>query len=103
MIYFNPDPKLISKPKKKKFLKKKFKPTGEREVFLSIWSKRPHVCQNCKNLLGNEPIVHFFAHIISKKREPNLRLVEENILLLCRDCHYAYDSQGRDKYYARTK
>ena len=101
---FRPDPKPEKKPKKpKQGLNKKRGPTGEREVFLDIWKDRPHFCTNCQDFLGHEPLAHFFSHIISKKREPRLRLEPTNIRLLCNDCHYAFDFQGIEAFNKRTK
>lgn len=56
-------------PLKRKPIKKKFrKKTGEKELFLQIWESRDHYCanKNCKIYLGEEPLVHYFAHIKSK-------------------------------------
>lgn len=89
---------------KKKPIKKKFpKKTGEAEMFKQIWEEREHICINCKVYLGEEPIVHFFSHIKGKGANPELRLDKDNIDLLCRDCHYARDFQGKDKFNKRTK
>lgn len=98
---WRPDPKVISHPKVKKGLKKEYKPpTGKGIMFLEVWKERLHVCENCKENLGNEPLAHFFSHISKDKK---LELDKDNIQLLCRDCHYAFDFQGIDKFNARTK
>ena len=62
------------------------KPTGELELFKEIWYERKHICADC----GSE--IRFFSHsnfhhILAKSREPKLRLVKENILILCFGCH----------------
>ena len=89
---------------KKKPVKKKFpKKTGEAEMFKQIWEEREHICINCKVYLGEEPIVHYFSHRLGKGANPELRLDKDNIDLLCRDCHYARDFQGKDKFNKRTK
>jgi hypothetical protein len=87
------------KPIKKKFPKK----TGEAALFKEIWEEREHICINCKVHLGEDPIVHYFSHRKGKGSNPELRLDKDNIDLLCRDCHYARDFQGIDKFKSRTK
>lgn len=82
-------------------ISKKKKPTGEAILFKVIWETRSHICINCKIPLGNEAKTFYFSHIKSKKQFPELRLLAENIQLLCWDCHYAYDFQTKDKFDAR--
>lgn len=81
---------------KKKFFKK-VKVTGEREMFFEIWEERPHYCTNpdCRMFLGHEPKVQFFSHIKPKSVYPELRLEKTNIRLLCFDCHFGSDMQGK--------
>ena len=74
---------------------KKRKITGERDMFIEIWNEREHICENCNQELSYEPRVHYFSHIKSKGAHPSLRLEKSNIQLLCMDCHYAYDFQGK--------
>jgi len=95
--YFNPDPKPEKKPKPKKG---QYVASGKGKMFLEIWKERLHICENCKEDLGKEPLAHFFSHISKDKK---LSLDKDNLQILCRDCHYAYDFQGRDKFTARTK
>lgn len=85
-----------------KLYKYKRKPTGEKELFLSIWLKRPHICENCTIYLGEEPKTFYFSHIKSKGAHPELRLDENNIELLCLECHQAWEF-NREKYYTRKK
>jgi len=82
---------------KNSFRRKSLKPTGERDMFLEIWQERAHYCTNpdCRIFLGNEPKVHFFSHIKPKSVYPELRLQKTNIRLLCFDCHFATDHQGK--------
>jgi 5-methylcytosine-specific restriction endonuclease McrA len=82
---------------------KKRKATGEKKMFFEIWEEREHICENCLIHLGSEPIVHYFSHIKSKGAYPELRLDKNNIQLLCMDCHYAYDFQGKDKFNKRKR
>ena len=106
---FRPDPKPEPKPKKaaaplkRTKLKPKHKATGEAEVFRKIWAERPHICTNCRDTLGHEARAWFFAHIIPKSRAPALRLVPENIRLLCRECHFLLDQGTKEQFKARTK
>lgn len=76
------------KPETKKEMKKRLWPT-DMAFYLSIWDKRPHVCYNCNAELGNKPLTLYFDHILEKGTEKyeHLRHVEENICLLCWDCH----------------
>jgi 5-methylcytosine-specific restriction endonuclease McrA len=71
--------------------KKKKKTTGERNFFLQIWEEREHKCQCCGTNLGDEPIVHFFSHLLPKSTHPELRLEKENIWLKCKDCHHEWE------------
>lgn len=90
MREFRPDPK-PDRVIKTEVYKYKKQATGEAEVFKKIWLTRPHVCSNCKVGLGKEAKASYFAHVISKKKEPKLRLVESNIILLCTYCHHLLD------------
>ena len=92
----------VGKPKKKP-LRTHRKASGEAQMFQEVWNTRPHVCVNCGALLGHEARAHYFAHILPKSTHPNLRLDPENIWILCIECHYAYDFQGKDKFLERKK
>jgi len=76
--------------KKPKPIRKKRKPTGEKIVFEVVWNTRPHKCGGCGTKLY-EPRAAYFSHIIKKGRRPDLRLVYENVLLDCIDCHRIWD------------
>jgi len=86
----------VSAEKPKKKLVKKA--TGELKVFEEIWQERQPYCINCGRWLGREMKTHFFAHIKPKSTYPELRLDKDNIMLLCMDCHFAYDHQGQEAY-----
>ncbi len=90
-------------PLKRTAIKKKFKATGEGEIFKEIWDERPHVCTWCKVHLGNEMRTWFFAHIKSKKQFPELRLDKVNIMLHCLECHTEYDQGTKASYAKRFK
>lgn len=58
------------------------------EFFLDIWKKRKeHTCENCKKWLGSEPLSYMFDHLLEKSKYPDLKLKEENIMLVCLECH----------------
>ena len=103
--YFFPDPKVYSKPKVKKGLRKTRKATGEGKMFLTIWAERPHYCtnKNCRKYLGEEPMAHYFAHIRSKGAKNDLRFDKENIVLLCLSCHQDFDFGKREKIILNSK
>lgn len=77
------------------------KPTGEYELFLKIWNEREHVSfLTGKRLIDpfNNEIdptskffVNCFAHVLSKKQHPALRLEKDNIVLLSPAEHYLWD------------
>lgn len=58
-----------------------------RQLFLSVWSKRVHNCENCGRWLGKEPFSYMFDHILEKSKYPELKFEENNISLLCLECH----------------
>lgn len=82
---------------------KNYKTTGEKALFLEIWNERLHICENCKTPLGEEPKIWMFAHVKPKSVSSSLRLIKENIRLLCYDCHDALDKQGKAAYEKRHK
>jgi len=59
----------------------------QRDFFLSIWKKRAHRCENCDIHLGSEPLSYMFDHVLEKSKYPDLKYEEENICILCLDCH----------------
>lgn len=76
----------------KSSIKKAFrKPTGELEVFKEIWAEtETHHCFVCGvNLPIFAPIL--FSHILSKGAYGKFRLLPENIVLKCQDCHHQYE------------
>ncbi len=79
------------------------KPTGEGALFLALWKIRNHTCDNCLTYLGDEPCAQFFSHILGKGAHPELRLDPRNIQILCNDCHYAYDFQGKKAFEDRRR
>lgn len=57
------------------------------EFFVDLWKKRAHRCENCDAHLGSEPLSYMFDHVLEKSKYPDLRYEEENICMLCLDCH----------------
>lgn len=58
------------------------------EFFLHIWNKsNVHTCENCGKWLGKEPLSYMFDHVLEKSKYPELKYKEENIMLLCLECH----------------
>ena len=57
--------------------------------YLKVWDKREHKCECCGKNLEHKPKTYNFDHILEKgnKKYAHLRHVEENICLLCFDCH----------------
>ena len=95
----NPQKPLKRTPLKRTALKKKFpKKTGEGVVFENIWNTREHKCEVCDDPIKRvDGGVGMFSHILSKGSYPDMRLDEENILLMgdgingnC-NCHFEWE------------
>ena len=52
---------------------------------MDIWKKRPHASEVSGRWLGKEPLSVFFHHILPKNKYPEVRMDEENIILLTTD------------------
>ena len=72
------------------------KPTGEWELFVKIWLKRPHECTGCEAKLYVMKAENF-SHTIRKGEDESLRLEEQNIEIECMDCHQIWDTGTWDK------
>ena len=94
-------------PKMSSLLRKKLDKSEEdirkisdrNELFLQIWTNRPHKSEVSGEYLGSEPLTIFFHHILPKEKYPEAWLDEENIILLTFDEHtnvesniYKYDT-----------
>lgn len=88
--------------KKTGLMTKKRKPTGEAELFRSIWNSRVHQCTNCSEPLREPMRSFYFAHIRPKSVYPEYRLDPNNIRLLCFSCHRAYDQGTREDFEKRS-
>lgn len=61
------------------------------ELFQEIWNEREHVSELSGKYLGDEMNAWFFAHILSKGSNPQLKYNKENIMLLTQDEHWQVD------------
>lgn len=63
-----------------------------KDMFLSIWKKRPHKSEVSGESLGSEPLSTFFHHILPKNKYLKAALDEENIILLTWEEHDQVES-----------
>ena len=82
----------------------------QREMFLSIWKKKPHRSEVSNTYLGSEAMSTYFHHILPKEKYPEACLDEENIILLTIDEHanvesdmYKYDKINTIRTYLINK
>lgn len=70
------------------FLEEKHRNISDQaRFFLQIWGSRPHKCEGCGKWLGEEPRSYMFDHLLEKSKYPDLKFEEENIMLVCLECH----------------
>lgn len=56
--------------------------------FLQVWNgRKEHKCENCGKWLGKEPLSYMFDHLLEKSKHPELKYEEDNIMLVCLECH----------------
>jgi len=67
-------------------------PNTDHLFFMDIWKKRPHRSEISGVYLGKEPSSAFFHHILPKNKYPDVRMDEENIILLTLDEHADVES-----------
>jgi len=66
---------------------------GEKQLFIKVWAERSHICENCQKQILL-PQSFCFAHRLSKKNYPALRVLKSNISLVCSiKCHNEIDSK----------
>ena len=65
--------------------------SGQKELFFKIWEERPHVCDLCEKHLGSQPMAFHFSHILGKGSYPRIKLLPDNIMLNCFECHREWD------------
>ena len=68
-------------------MKSKYDVTKMREFFMDIWKKRKRNCESCGKSLGREPMSYMFDHLLEKNKYPSLAYDENNICLMCLECH----------------
>jgi 5-methylcytosine-specific restriction endonuclease McrA len=59
----------------------------DREFYNKIWASRLHRCVVCNAYLGSEMKTAYMDHLLEKSVYPELRYEEENIAIVCLDCH----------------
>ncbi len=67
-------------------------PNKDHLFFTEIWKKRPHRSEISGVYLGKEASSAFFHHILPKNKYPEVRMDEENIILLTLDEHADVES-----------
>lgn len=99
---FNPQPKKGTpekkpkKPLKRSPIKRKYKPTGEADVFAEIAEEREWVCfvtgQPLRELTPTQ-----FMHVLPKalNKYPEYKLYKPNIQLVINEVHYNWDHTDR--------
>jgi hypothetical protein len=67
-------------------------------LYIEVWDEREHVCECCNERLGLEGRTYMFHHILEKRKKKivsadysRFRHCKWNILILCRQCHDAYE------------
>ncbi len=96
------DSEYCFKHKPKKQLQKNEKTLQMQEMFLSIWKKKKHYCENCNVYLGNEAKSYMFDHLLEKSKYSELTLEEDNIMITCLNCH-ATKTNGHYSEYVKER
>jgi hypothetical protein len=89
-------PKKAKKPLKRTAIKKKFKKSGEMEIFKEIWEERPHVCQ-VTGLPIHEFSVMCMSHVMPKSIASELRLDKRNIWIVLPSIHMEWEGGNRNQ------
>lgn len=66
------------------------------DVALDIWASRPHICEACRRELGDEPIPHYFSHLLPRGSYRRYKRDPRNIALNCMSCHDEWHRFGPD-------
>jgi hypothetical protein len=81
-----------------------------KELFMSIWNKRPHRSEISNSPLIGEPSSAYFHHILPKSKYPEAKFDEDNIILLTFDEHnnvendmYKYEEINNKRNILKTK
>lgn len=61
----------------------------DKEFYQHIWDTRPHICSSCNNPIYGELRTTYIEHVLEKgnDRFAHLRYCEDNIRVICQDCH----------------
>ena len=78
--------KKVSKKASEKQVQKKVLLEQDKLFYERIWASREHCCYECGEKLS-EPLLQNFHHLLPKRNYPELRHKEENIVILCWNCH----------------
>jgi hypothetical protein len=103
-------PKQIRKVSQKQVFKMTLKKElieEDKKFYMKVWRSRffrEHVnipntfylahkpkCECCQTALSDEPNLTYFHHILEKRNYPHLRHEEENIAIVCSECHNRYE------------
>lgn len=95
-----PKPKKEKKPIKRTPLKKKFKKTGQIEIFEEIAAEREWRCYVTGNVLKELKPINFM-HVLAKglNKYPKMKLHKPNIQLVEDDVHFRWDHCPRSELY----
>lgn len=101
-------PKPINKVSEKQVFRMKLKRELVQEdikFYKDLWEKRFPVhmqaydhatyspkCQVCSKRLSTEPNLMYFHHILEKRNYPEYRHTDENIAIVCPECHSKYET-----------
>ena len=68
---------------------------SEVELYHTIWSSRPHICElsgkKIEHFFGTDFWYNCFAHVFAKGKFPKWKFLPDNILLVHPDVHNAMD------------
>ena len=77
----------VSKKKLQKIEEAKDMAKLDQDFYLEIWHASPHRCQNCNCNLGRTAHNFMFHHLLEKRNYPQFRHTQENIMIVCLQCH----------------
>lgn len=64
----------------------------QKDLFLHIWNScKVKECALCGEWLPHPARSFYFSHILSKGAYPKFKLLEDNIMYNCLDCHQKWD------------
>jgi|10_taG_2_1085330.scaffolds.fasta_scaffold219980_2 predicted restriction endonuclease len=84
-------------PLKKVNKKTSAKINADVKFYNSIWNDSNHYCENCNIYLGEQLNKSYISHILSKGAYPKHRHNNENINVLCFNCHQLWEFGDKTK------